>query len=496
MFSAFNDDMLITAFSRSMMLILAAPEYYLSSDDQSKLIEKRIPETLLYLCDIECLLLGIETSKLRTIIDTYCNQPDGLLYATAAAKKVIDEIIASLLIPFRLDCDSKFKTAVRKTAGGFGLISGGIITVVGALAIPGILLGLIPFIGFASNDSRGNDSVASVYALATIPGILLSIPGIAIAAVGAWIIGRSWKATRDKPTMQYAQILKLILGCLLHGNPNQVLDEVPSLEESIVNQFREVLNKRKKLYDFANTILNAVQEQQQQQDLPSVSTSSSSEINDNNENILSDSPKGNLTCSLDELWEISDEELHKVLVLEDKDDDELSIYCKVKPKIQVKLRNWMHAIGRIHLDSVGLMESHLVIGFVGVHNAGKSTWINSLFDLNIMADSIQRTEKVELFPLNLSSDSSLASDWKKVFNLSTLKVSVVDYPGSSDEREVIAQMPERLSNVTTLFVCVFRFGHIARPEKDVIDSVKKSDRDFLVLINQCDIAKDLDTRIS
>jgi len=45
-------------------------------------------------------------------------------------------------------------------------------------------------------------------------------------------------------------------------------------------------------------------------------------------------------------------------------------------------------------------------------------------------------------------------------------------------------------------VCVFRFGHIAKAEKQVVDMAKRSERDFIVLINQCDIARDLDVRES
>ena len=444
MFSTFNDDFLVTAFLRSMMLILSNPSHYVDPKT-SKLIEENIPTALSYQFEVECLILESRDSELKQIVNTYCNQPDGLPYACSKARQVIDKIIMTLMVPFKLECDGKFKSAFKKIAGAFGVVTGGVVMIVGTvLTIPGLLLALIPAVGAVVGAMTNSSSSMTVFGLSTIPGLLLALPGAGIGIAGLWLVGRSFKAIFDKTTMQYAQLLKLMLK-ITGGDPTKVLDEVPSLEESLAKQFRSALK-------------------------------SSS---------LKDSPV--------ELWEVTDKQLHTILKEKiEVTDEEIAIYTILLNHVQHKLRNWMRAAGRIYCIRE-IIEKHIVIGFVGVHNAGKTSWINSLFNLNLVADSIQRTEKAELHSLAVSQDPSIIKKWKEN-NHSLVQVGVVDFPGATDEREMIATMAERLANVTTLFVCVFRFGHVAGPEKEVVDMIKNADRDFLVLINQSDISKDLHAR--
>lgn len=438
-FSSFNSEILMTSFSRSLLLIYAAPSYYLTADGK-QIRDDRIPPSLQYLCEIECLFLQTEESQLRAIVDSYCADPRMLNVAIHAARTEVNKVISVLLLPLQFKCDGKLKQLTKKVVGGLGTVVGGAITLVGGtLAIPGILMALVPLIGAFATSSN---SASTAWTVAAVPGMLLSLPGIGICGLGSWLAVRSWRATRDKPTLQYSQILRFALECLLYGNADQVLDEVPALEESVINQFQ---------------------------------TWASIQSDDSN------------------LWNVTDEHLHELLSKPPAENVQ-PLYTAIKDVDQEKLRSWMRAIGRIYRMRQ-LMESFLVIGFVGVHNAGKSTWIRRLFDLDVMADGIQRTESVDLHPIRLSDDSEAAQQWL-THNPSSIKLGVVDFPGTSDEREAIALLSERLAHVTTLFVCVFRFGHIARAEKEVIDMVKRSERDFVVLINQCDIADDLQVRES
>lgn len=462
-FSSFNSEILMTTFSRALLLIYAAPSFYLQADGRT-LREDRLPPALRYLCEIECLFLQSERSQLRALVEQHAGDPRMLNVAIHAARAQVNEIIAVLLLPLQFKCDGKLKQLTKKALGGLGTVVGGAITLVGGtLAVPGILMALVPLLGALASSSS---SASTAWTVAAVPGMLLSLPGIGICGLGSWLALRSWRATRDKPTLQYSQILRFTLECLLYGNGDQVLDEVPALEESVIQQFRV----------WAHT-----HHQDQHQDPHSRSDG------------VDPPPAGGDPL---DLWQVSDEQLDHLLRQRPAENMQ-PLYVAIKPSDQAKLRSWMRAIGRIYCMRQ-LMESFLVVGFVGVHNAGKSTWIRRLFHLDVMADAIQRTESVDLHPLALSQEGPLAQAWQQSQEgqegASALQVGVVDFPGTSDEREAIALLSQRLAHVTTLFVCVFRWGHIARAEKDVVEMVKRSERDFVVLINQCDVADDLDVR--
>ena len=410
--------------------------------------EENIPGALQLLFEVECLILEKEKSELKSIAIDFCDKQKELPYAVTKARKVIDKIVAMLMTPFKLKYDNIVQKVVKQIARGIGIVTGGAITVFGGvLAVPGLLL-------FAGDMIRRPDSFSDSFSILNTSGLVLALPGLGVGAVGYWLLERSLSATKDKSSMQYAQILKLLLN-ILYDDSNQVFHEVPSLEDRVTKQARKTIGN----FAFMN----------------------------DKEYLIATN-----------LWDISDDDLDFVLTENDtipegvKSAKKRERYKSANATSRKAIRKWMRVSGKIHRIR-NLMESHLVIGFVGVHNAGKSTWINTLFDLGVKADSIERTESVDLLPLYVDKNELNQKKWKNS-NSSALQLSVVDYPGSSDQRDMVAQMAERLSNVTTLFVCVFRFGHIARPEKDVIDMVKRTNRDYVVLINQCDIARDLDTR--
>ena len=353
MFNNFNQDLLITAFLRSMMMMHVKQEMNAENKPKiesneaaavpeggkEKLLRRQFPGALRKLFDVERLILNVDKSELEQIVSTYYDNPDGLPYACSKASKVIEKMIYTLSIPLKLEFEGFFKTILKKIAGGIGVISGGVLTVAGGiLALPGVLVLLASMPAINTQDADWS-------MLAAIPGALLALPGIGIGAAGVWLVSRSIRAARDKPTLQYSQNLKLLL-LILNGDPNTIMDEVPSLEDSVAKQYNlQVLQLKPPIEPMRRT----------------------------------------------RLWDVSDRSLDKILTDLDNQKITSNQYSSASDLSKRIIRNWMRISGKIQRIRA-LIESHLVIGFVGVHNAGKSSWVNSLFNLNVMADSIMRTE--------------------------------------------------------------------------------------------------------
>ena len=525
----------------------------------------KYPLLLQLLFSVEKILLKTKTSHLEQIVQTYKSNEDQIPIAVSKARReVIDRMVKIISAPLKLEYRSLPSQVLKKALGGVGIVAGGLITFVGAvLTIPGAVIGAIGVtaggvIGHAASRAMKSETELPTgvgICVGAIPGVLLALPGGVIACVGAFLLKRSYNATRDPPTMQYAQVVKALI-LILKGDPNQLLDEIPSLEEFLVKQ-----------YEFVHSSIS----------------------NRLNERVRMRSMK---------LWEVSDQDLHIVLSEYEKiKKNEENRYLSSVDTSQRIIRMWLRASA--HFNRIrDILEKHMIIGFVGVHNAGKSAWIQSLFHIDTKSDSIRRTEKASMYHLNdwrrryqspppspssssydinnnnddknninnkekiiigkrnsldinninnnnndkeksiinkekliigkrnsldinnknnseelnnnnnsksnnnnnnnnnsnNISEKSKMENYNRIANLSSLQVSVVDFPGATDERAMVAQITERLSSVTTLFVCLFSFGHIANPEKEIIKQIKKADREFFILINKCDHADDLEKR--
>jgi hypothetical protein len=55
-----------------------------------------------------------------------------------------------------------------------------------------------------------------------------------------------------------------------------------------------------------------------------------------------------------------------------------------------------------------------------------------------------------------------------------------------DEREAVATMTYYTAELASMFVVILKAGHVAGPEKEVVDVVKGKHKPFLVVINHCD----------
>lgn len=66
------------------------------------------------------------------------------------------------------------------------------------------------------------------------------------------------------------------------------------------------------------------------------------------------------------------------------------------------------------------------------------------------------------------------------------QIYAIDFPGTDDERVVVGSITEDTAEVASIFVVVLKVGHIAGPEKAVVDIAKNQSKPFIVLINQCE----------
>ncbi|CAE7795920.1 unnamed protein product, partial [Symbiodinium microadriaticum] len=131
------------------------------------------------------------------------------------------------------------------------------------------------------------------------------------------------------------------------------------------------------------------------------------------------------------------------------------------------------------------------IGFIGVHNAGKSTIIKRLFDVETKPDLVLRTEKVQQYRLGdwmrrLSDHHEVFRDWRGEHDRENLQVYAVDYPGTTDEREKVAAITRFTAELASFFVVMLKAGHLAGPEKAVVQIAVDSHMPFVVVINHCD----------
>jgi GTP-binding protein EngB required for normal cell division len=144
-----------------------------------------------------------------------------------------------------------------------------------------------------------------------------------------------------------------------------------------------------------------------------------------------------------------------------------------------KVSRFMNVAG-IMTDLRSILSTSVYIAWVGVHNAGKSSWLNKLWNFNTHPDALIRTEELNMYSLDDKAD---------------IPIRFLDFPGSTDERQPIAEIFERLKVAPSLLVCVFSALHVAGPEKEVVNIAKRSNRPFIVLINKIDAVPALMQRL-
>ncbi|KAL6055612.1 hypothetical protein QOT17_016668 [Balamuthia mandrillaris] len=399
---------------------------------------------LMLLTDLEQYLLDSESRRLRSIIKEFLEKknPSELYFARAEAAIVIKDMIEAISKPFITD--GKLAQVVKKIGGAIGTAVGGVLAGLGVLlGLPGALLGL-PALALTAGLSRVTRSdgptIGVIAALLFLPPAILMMPGFAAVGLGAFLLQRSLQAFKDPITRHYLQILKILL-LALNGNPDRELEEVSCLEVAVCDAYSK-LSAGQKLY--------AASKEQVEQCVNAIYKE------------LREQAKNNDPGRRKFLLEIDESFLVRFLLVAGK-------FAALRASFQ----------------------NHFVVSFVGVHNSGKSTMIQQLFGFDTKASIIQRTESVTLYRLG-SGDSEEVSqlfadpDAELKADSERLVIDVADFPGATDERLQVANLTRRMGEITTLFVCVFYAGHVAEPERKIVDTLKEKGKDIIVLLNQFD----------
>ena len=102
-------------------------------------------------------------------------------------------------------------------------------------------------------------------------------------------------------------------------------------------------------------------------------------------------------------------------------------------------------------------------------------------------DLFRRTETPQFYPLDPSATGALSAS-----SPSRLHVSVIDFLGTTDEREHIAKMTSKLAHASTYFVVILNASHVAGPERLVVNMARQFSPcgDFMILINKIDRVQD------
>eukprot|EP00042_Codosiga_hollandica_P054987 m.757622 g.757622 ORF g.757622 m.757622 type:complete len:1791 (-) comp59025_c0_seq1:4360-9732(-) len=384
-------------------------------------------EVLELLVDLEAILLN--SRELAVLVREF--QAKGIAnlpLCLRQANSILAKIVGQFGKPLAIETRSTFGKFLRRFLGGIGLFVGGIFTVAAAVAgIPGLLL-MAPGIYLMRNDR------SLLGGLLSVPGGLAVLGSLAVGGLGYLLFTQARKMSSDSSlSLQYIQILKFFLS-LVDGDPSTVFEEIPELEQAIVTSFARISGGL------------------------ALTTASREQIARALETFAHDRRSRG-------------------------DEHPISILRKVTAGSRAVMVTMLLAVARMtRLRS--LLESHLVLSFVGVHNSGKSTCIKQLFGVDTNPSALERTEIPSLYDLVGGPDAMFPQ--KAATANANLRLSVIDFPGTTDERLQIASLTSRLSEATSIFICVFTAGHIAAPERQVMNLVQASGKPYLVLINKCD----------
>lgn len=386
-----------------------------------------------HLLTLEALTCANETNKLSKAMTQFlCKEIDISTFRNMAMDKL--EIVARVATEDYVQSENIVVKVARKAVGGIGFLTGSILSIVGVILIIPASIGL-PLMYLASRNGPPTTTLGTIgFATGALTSGILTLPGLIVTTVGGFVAQAGAYAMRDYQSVQYKQILRKILE-LLNGNIGDIFDEMTALEDKVVEIFST---------EFPN-------------------------------------------CKLSE---ISLDDLNKLLNEEKENKD---IAANFLIPLNELYKKKLLLIGRIHAIREYL-ENNQLIGFIGIHNAGKSTTIEKLFDVDTDADLVRRTEEPIPYQIGgwidtLQQQVPEFQTWFQRHNYKKLKVFAVDFPGTTDERVTIGHITEFTAELASAFVVVLRAGHVALPERQVLNVAKANYKPYIVVINQCDTIK-------
>lgn len=336
--------------------------------------------------------------------------------------------------------------------------SGALLAATFFLLIPPALL-FLPLASYHVEAIDGNYSSLGRFGLGihfTFSGVL-ALPSAIIGSIGYFLFDASQYAMRDRESLMYKRILKELLQSL-GGSHLEVVDELCPLEDRVVQLYMERFPRSEELYK----------------------------------------------CTAKDIKNVINEDIRAKISV----DGDLSEACNMSRKLKQSfdklpvLLDKLIIVGHIYTIRM-ILEYNILIGFAGVHNAGKSTTVNKLFGFETNASLLVRTEEPTLYELgswvesHARSSDSRFREWLAEGKKDRLQICAVDFPGTTDERLGVALITRYTAEVASMFVVILKAGHIAGPEKEVVKVAKDNHKPFIVVINYCDtIRQELKTQSS
>ena len=273
---------------------------------------------------------------------------------------------------------------------------------------------------------------------------LLDLPAMLQAVFDTVMPLAEENAQRDHPSYRYKQVLSSMITCL-GGSPLEVNDALPLMEEDVISRVKTLFPRIDLSRCTMEQLLSALNASQNMPTSTSSNTPLASE---------SRMPVG--------------------------------IRLTRDPSVLTKLR----LIGRLY-GMRQFFRSHIMIGFVGVHNAGKSTTVANLFEEQTYADIVDRTEDIHAYRLGEWVDRAAQKhanlrQWMREKGKHNHQVYAVDFPGITDDRDNIGFLTKKAAALVSVFVVVVKAGHVAAPEKKAVLIAKEHHKPFIVVVNHAD----------
>eukprot|EP00049_Salpingoeca_infusionum_P008694 m.143396 g.143396 ORF g.143396 m.143396 type:complete len:1711 (-) comp14093_c1_seq1:93-5225(-) len=363
--------------------------------------------------------------------------------------QLVAEIVSRELQPIEqafmedleLEIQSSKQKKLRTLFRWMGIVGAGLCMLVGGVLV------LPSAIAFAATGApwlkSAKGEMHAVHKAAAIPLLIAASPGAAFLSAGIALYAGASKLA-NPPSQHYSKMIEFLLKVLCE-NLQSMSDSTPALES--------------KLFSVIDANFYGVPPQEVGED-----------------DILSFFERRKQQMA--EKRATSDDKARQMLhTLAGPVNNPLAVFKDLS-----QLAKWSFIAHRMHMVRT-IVERDVIIPFIGVHNAGKSTSIRALFDIETNPDSLIRTEEVGMFPLEAKSFGLEVDQQKNVF--------VVDMPGATDERASIARMTENFIEASTLTVVMLRAGHIAGPEKRIVDIARGTGAPFMIIINKVDAMPDL-----
>ena len=388
--------------------------------------------------DLWCILLDLEKNifEMQLGLSKYMNQYLTGKISIGDLKKMclekFEEMSRQATLEAPLEKDHAVYRGMKVFAGGLLAVTGGLLTLAGILlSVPAIILA-IPAKPLIDRGRERGYNVGTIAYMGVVG--VTALPAAIVAVFGVFLAGAASHALSDYSTHSYKELLKNII-TLLGGNPLEVVDELPQQEDYVVALLQKMF--------------------------PGIDVAHCTDAE--------------FRARLEEGKEKKDEGIINF-------EKALEKYPLFFEKVQM--------VGRIYAMRQILL-GNLMIGFVGVHNAGKSTTISKLWELDTNPHILVRTEEPVPHFIGNWVDSYAQkyprfNEWLQAKHRNSTQLYAVDFPGTTDERESIRLMTSHTAELVSMFVVVLKAGHIAGPEKEVVDLVKLANKPFIVLVNHCD----------